>query len=444
MTFARNSDCTVVVGAQWGNEGKGKLVHRLCETADVCARFNGGANNVHTVFVDGSGRISMGRGSSGDASREVVLRLFPLGVLHKNCQVVFGNGMMIHLPTLLDEIRMIQETFDPNVLDRIHISTRAHVVFDFHQQADNLFDDLRENKLGTTQKGIGPAYSTKTIRNGIRFGDFCSDRGIVKEKVGELLQYFSKYTEFAQKFPTSNLDEIVDREISLFSKISHRVVDTVAVMNQFITSHKKIICEGSNSIMSDIDFGTYPFVTSSNTTPGSAAIGLGIPPTKISNVIAVCKAYTTRAQHAFPGTIDASIADQIRRQGNEFGTSNGAPRRVGWLDLVQVKYSGLISGFDSILLTKLEALTGIEKIGIVTSYDHLDVEQFGYPCTEEEFKRIEKTTVEYFDGWTESIEGVDSFEKLPNSVKQFIGKIEHVLRVPVKFVQIGRNIIERD
>ncbi len=451
MVSVNSPDCTVVVGAQWGNEGKGKLVYHLSESADVCARFNGGANNVHTVTVDSEGRILMGRGvPSTVASHQLVFRLFPLGVLHKRCKVVFGNGMMIHLPTLIEEIEAIQEHFDPHVLDRVYISTRAHVVFDFHQKADNLFDDLRENKLGTTQKGIGPGYSTKTIRNGMRFGDLFSDREVVAEKVAELVSYFSKYSEFRQKYVPHDVDSVVCSELGMFEKIKHRVVDTVAVMDGFFRSGLKIVCEGSNSVMSDLDFGTYPYVTSSNTISGSACIGLGFPPTKISRTIGVCKAYTTRAQHWFPSMFSAgqmvSIGTKISALGNEVGTTCKVPRKLGWLDLVQLKYAAEVCGFDALMVTNLEALSGVEKVGIVSKYDNFDVAHCGYPSTQDEFRRIEiNGGVVYVDGWAEgSLAKVERYSELPEQVKVFLEMIEGATAVPVHFVQIAGRIVERD
>lgn len=439
-------DCTVVVGAQWGNEGKGKLVYHLSRSADVCARFNGGANNVHTVTVDNDGRILMGRNASSGASapQQLVFRLFPLGVLHKQCKVVFGNGMMIHLPTLLGEIASIQKHIDADVLDRVYISTRAHVVFDFHQKADHLFDDLRENKLGTSQKGIGPGYSTKSIRNGIRFGDLFSSRSVVKEKVHELLTYFNKYSEFHDKFGSADIESLIDSELRHFEKIKHRVVDTVAVMADFLRSGQKIICEGANSVMSDLDFGTYPYVTSSNTVSGSACIGLGFPPTKISNTIGVCKAYTTRAQHWFPSVFGPgemeSVGCKMLAAGNEVGTTSKVPRKIGWLDLVQLKYAAQVCGFDGFMVTGIDALAGLEKVGIVTGYvEHSG----GYPATDEAFKRV-KVVVEYMPGWSEDdVRGVVTYEELPDSVKALLDRIEREVKVPVKYVQVAGVIIDR-
>ena len=437
---SRSGGCSVVVGAQWGNEGKGKLVHELCKTTDVCARFNGGANNVHTVSVDSSGKIFIGRpaGSKSDC-KTILLRLFPLGVVNKKCKVVFGNGMVIHLPTLLSEIESIQSSFDPHVMDRIYISSRAHIVFDFHQVVDTMFEELRENRLGTSQKGIGPAYSTKTIRNGLRMGDLFSSDSVIKEKITELVTYFTRFT-LSEAITGSVIDpdRILSEHLRMFAKIQHRVVDTVALLDQFHKDKLSIVCEGSNSVMSDLDFGTYPYVTSSNTTPGSASIGLGIPPTRISKVLGVCKSYTSRPQHWFPSILAESdpAASQLIARGHEFGTSGGKPRRVGWIDLVQVKYAAEISGFDSLFITKLDALTGLSQIGIVTSYSNFTVSETGFPSTIEEFSAIKPVT-EYVPGWTESLQNVTRISELPENAKSFLKYIETFVGVPVEFVQIG-------
>ena len=430
-------DCTVVVGAQWGNEGKGKLVTKLCKSADVCARFNGGANNIHTFTIDAQENVYIGRvlpdtHLAVPVKETIVLRLFPLGVANKKCQVVFGNGMVLHLPTLLEEIKSIQSTFDAAVLARVHISSRAHVVFGFHQEMDNIFDDLRENKLGTSQKGIGPAYSTKTIRNGLRMGDLFSERPVIREKLVELVAYFTKYHPELQV----DVDQVLDETLTIFAAIKDRVVDTVAVMDGFMQRKLRIVCEGSNSVMSDIDFGTYPFVTSSNTTPGSACLGLGFPPTKIGKVVGVCKAYTTRAQHWFPSEVDGPVAALLIAKGHEVGTTSNKPRRVGWLDLVQVKHAHSVSGFDSLFITKLDALSGMDRIGVVTGYEGIDVENDGYPSTPEEFASI-TPIIQHVPGWTGSLASATSIADLPEPARNFNKKIETYIGVPVEFVQIG-------
>jgi len=427
MTHSKSeSEIIVAVGAQWGNEGKGKLVANLCRDADVCARFNGGANNIHTISMGCDGSLHPGRRVGGQKedspiAKEVVLRLFPLGVINKNCKVVFGNGMVVHLPTLMSEIRSIENSFDPAIRSRLYISTRAHVVFDFHQVMDEYFDDIRKNHLGTSGKGIGPAYSTKTTRNGLRIGDLFSDRSAVKDQVTELITYFTKYDENL----STEIDRVVDETLSMFSEIKHCVTDTVGLMKGFLDEGKRIVCESADSVMSDIDFGTYPYVTSSNTTAGAASVGLGFPPTKISKVIGLCKSFTTRAKHWFPSEIsDPTISGHLIERGHELGTTSGRPRRVGWLDLVQVKYASEISGFDTLMLTKLDALAGLDRVGIVTAYEGVDVERDGYPSTEEGFFRI-KPVVEYLPGWEKS--------DISSSVKAgaFVDKIAQFLKLPV-------------
>jgi adenylosuccinate synthase len=435
---------TVVVGSQWGNEGKGKLVSHLCGQADVCARFNGGANNIHTLSIDTKGDARIGRDADRvDGGTSLVLRLLPLGVMNKKCDIVFGNGMVIHLPTLVEEIRAIEGSFDPNLLDRLHVSSRAQIVFDFHLGMDHIFEDLRGSKIGTTQKGIGPAYSTKTIRNGIRIGDLFGEKTVLKDKLSELVSYFVKYH--------AGLNVDVESELATtmkaFSYIESRVVDTVSLMARFMTQKKRIICEGANSVFSDIDFGTYPYVTSSNTTVGAASVGLGISPTKLTNIIGVCKSYTSRSQHWFPSVFESAdpIAKRIITRGKEVGTTSNKARRVGWLDLVQVKYGQDISGFDSLMLTKLDALSGLDKIGLVVAYKGMDVDSNGYPSTIEEFERIEPV-VEFMDGWSEELgqQSIKSFDDLPVNAKNYIARIEQFVGVQITRLQLrGNDIIER-
>ena len=441
------SSCITVIGAQWGNEGKGKITDVLCKNADVCARFNGGSNNIHTISINQDGKPFVGRSLASENAPKstITLGLFPLGVANKNCQVLFGNGMVLHLPSLLRELDEIKASLDPEILARTFISTRAHIVFDFHRVVDTLFDGLRENRLGTTQMGVGPAYSTKTIRNGLRMGDLFSDRSVVREKIQELVTYFAKYSEFDAT--RVDVDKIVDDHLKYLELLRPCIVDTVALMATHLADKHTIVCEGANSVMSDLDFGTYPYVTSSNTTPGSASIGLGIPPTKISKIIGVCKAYTTRSQHWFPSRLDmategATIA-HIVAAGNEHNTrrpsQSAAPvpsRHVGWLDLAQVKYATGVCGFDCIALTKLDVLTGLPRIGLVTSYSNWDVESRGYPATDEEFHRLQPC-VEYLPGWTESLSGIKSFAELPEAAKVFVARIQEVLATPVEYIQIG-------
>jgi adenylosuccinate synthase len=434
---------TVVIGAQWGNEGKGKLVSHLCKDADVCARFNGGANNIHTLTIGGNGEVHIGRDSeilpkNPDGMKTLLLRLLPLGVINKSCQIVFGNGMVIHLPTLLTEIREIQNCLDKDILDRVFISTRAHLVFDFHLDMDHIFEALRGSKIGTTQKGIGPAYSTKTIRNGIRIGDLFSDPTSLHEKLSELVRYFEKYHAGLEV----NAENVLSQTLSAFEILRPRVVDTVALMAKFIKENKRIICEGANSVMSDIDFGTYPYVTSSNTTPGAASLGLGIPPTKIGRVIGVCKSFTSRTQHWFPSVLDpnssdtAEICRAIIQRGQEYGTTSNKPRRVGWLDLVQLKYSCDISGFDSLLLTKLDALSGLQRIGIVVGYKNWNVDEDGFPSSFEDYIQI-VPEIEYMNGWAGSLGNIKTFSDLPENAKAFVSRIESFVKCPIDRIQLG-------
>jgi adenylosuccinate synthase len=455
--FTKPASTVVVVGAQWGNEGKGKLVANLSRDADVCARFNGGANNIHTLSLGKNGEIHIGRDSEVvpkdyGGMKTLVLRLLPLGVMNKNCDIVFGNGMVIHLTSLVREIHDVSSSFDPNLINRIFISNRAHVVFDFHLEMDHKFEELRGSKIGTTMKGIGPAYSTKTIRNGIRFADLMGSPELLRVKLFELVRYF-------EKFHTGlvvDVERVLAETLASFAKLRTRVVDTVALMAKFMRDNKRIVCEGASSIMSDIDFGSYPYVTSCNTTAGAASVGLGIPPTKLGNIIGVCKSFTSRTQHWFPSVLDpnapesAEIVNRIIMRGQEVGTTSNKARRVGWLDLVQVRYANDITRFDSLMLTKLDALSGLARVGVVVEYKGWDVNTQGFPSSGEDYRNV-KPVIEFLEGWSESLSSVRTFEDLPENAKKFVARIEAFVGVEIKRIQLGapetlltdRDIIER-
>lgn len=345
---------------------------------------------------------------------------------NKNCNIVLGNGMCVHLPALFDEVLAIERSMDPNIVSRLHISSRAHIVFDFHRDMDKFFN----NRCGTAVDGLGAGFSTKMIRNGIRFGDLSSSRSSIREKIEELVTYFTKY----DRSLVVDIDCVLDDTLRMFSKIQSCVVDTVALMNRYMKEGKKVVVEGSGSVFSDIDFGIYPdHVSSHNTTPGSASTGLGIPPTKIGKVIGVCEAYTSSCKDWFPSLVtDSKIL-------SHFPTGDTG---LGWLDLVQLKYASSISGFDSLALTQLNGLTGLDAIGVVTSYAGLSVEEQGYPCTVEELKRV-VPVVEYLRGWDHlDLGAIESMKDLPVEAKNFIRVIEKYLEnVKIEYLELGTKIV---
>ncbi|KAK2188626.1 hypothetical protein NP493_126g00018 [Ridgeia piscesae] len=413
---------TVVIGAQWGDEGKGKLVDMLAQTADVVCRCQGGNNAGHTVVV-------------GDKKYD--FHLLPSGILQPNCTSVIGNGVVINLPNFFDEIRKTEEKGLVGCMDRLVVSSQAHLVFDFHQKADGLHEESRGNKsLGTTKKGIGPAYSSKATRNGLRVGDLVGDFGVFTDRFRNLAQYYM------QRYPTLDIEveTEIERYQELRNKIKPVVVDTVTFMNKALQNpSKRILVEGANATMLDIDFGTYPMVTSSNCTVGGVCTGLGIPPRNIGDVYGVVKAYTTRiGSGSFPTEFDEALDNEIRTKGAEFGVTTGRPRRCGWLDVVMLRYAHMINGFSAVILTKLDVLDELPEIKIGIAYLK-DGKTLGYiPSCQNEFVDLK---VEYITmpGWQTNISGVRNFADLPVNAQSYVRKVEELIGVPVKWIGVGQS-----
>lgn len=437
ISRGKTSRLIVVVGAQWGSEGKEEIASFLSRDSHVYACFSGGPITTDKISLKDEGKVSLvqNSGSGTDISfskRRRNQTLVPMEFIKQKCSIVIGNGAVVHLQSLVDELTALETSIDPELISRVYISTRAHVLFDFHQEMDVFFANLNENHIGTAGSGTGPTYSTKSIRNGIRFGDLLnSDRLTIVQKVEELVTYFKQYN----KNLCVDIEEVVEETLKIFLRIKPCVEDTVVLMNEFLKQGKRIVCSTADSVMNDIDFGTYPHVGATNTTPGGASVGLGIPPSKITRVIGVCKAFTSReAQHWFPSIVsDPVIVDHLLTRGRA-GRS-----RVGWLDLVQLKYASDICGFDSLMLTKLDALSDLEEVGIVSAYEGLDVETDGYPSTMEGFSRI-KAKVEFLQGWKQQdLNGIKTRRDLPDQAKEFLRKIETFLGVKIDCIQLDDN-----
>lgn len=436
----------VVIGAQFGDEGKGKFVSILAAHADICARFNGGANVVHTIKYD-EGNFSHGREAVPisptkryaveEATQTVTFSLLPCGITNKNCRNVLGNGTAIHLPTLDRELAAIENLdnvrkWEVGARHRLYISSRAHLVFDLHKDLEEHFENNATSKLGSSLQGIGPCYSTKSIRNGLRMGDLLH--------WDQFVERFRELVAFAKKFKSFNLD--VEQELARYkeyaAKFDSQIIDTVTYFREATKERKTIVVEGATSTMKDIDFGAYPYVTASNTTIGNVLNGLGVPPQVIDYCVGVTKGYTTRVNNWFPTVIeDEEISSKIRAQGDEVGTMSLVKRRIGWLDLPMLKYGQMINGFDFWVLTKLYALSGLETIKICTEYSNLKKNTV-YPVTIEEFSKdaIGDLVYKDFKGWG-SLEGCTTFASLPSEVLTYISFIEKATGVPVLCVQVG-------
>ncbi len=409
-----------IVGSQWGDEGKGKLVDALSEHYDFIGRASGGANAGHTVCV--------GRG--GEAER-YIFHLLPSGILHENKIAIIGNGAVIHLPTLLDEVRALEEK-GLDALGRLRISDRAHLIFDYHKDIDEIQERRKgEQKIGTTKQGIGPAYSDKISRRGIRMVDLLDQHRFAEK--------FRKNAELAQK--EFGIQINIESEINFYKDVIELlepiILNTTELLNKAYQDGKSILIEGVQGTHLDIDMGTYPYVTSSNTTSGGACTGLGISPNKINSIIGIAKAYTTRVGGGpFPTELANIEGDMLREQGGEYGATTGRPRRCGWFDAVLVKNAITINGINSINLTKLDVLRGFKSIKIATHYT-LNGQDYDFvPADLDELESLKASYIE-MPGWDEDISQIRDFEKLPTNAKNYILKVEEVLGVPINFIGVG-------
>lgn len=416
----------VVLGAQWGDEGKGKLVDMLSQKYDVIARVAGGANAGHTIVAHG---------------KKYKFHLVPSGILNPKAICMIGNGVVVHLPGFMDELAALDRV-GISYKDRILISDRAHLVFDFHQHVDGL-NELRRgrNKIGTTKKGIGPAYSSKMLRLGLRVGDLRYFDDFV-EKFKELVAFYK------QNYPNLNID--VDKEIEFYRSIREQIlsytVDSVEYLNNAYVSGQKILVEGANATMLDIDFGTYPYVTSSNPSIGSVCTGGGISPNRIRGIIGIVKAYCTRVgEGPFPTELTDEVGQHLGVVGHEFGTTTGRPRRCGWLDIPQMRYSSMVNGFTEINLTKLDVLTGLKQVKLGVAYWHHGVKLNTMPSN---LQLLQQCQVEYevLPGWEEDITKCKTFEDLPANAQAYVLRVEELLGSHIRWIGVGPDrfeVIER-
>ena len=408
----------VVLGSGWGDEGKGKITNYLSEQSDYVVRFQGGDNAGHTIQFNG---------------KTFKLHLIPSGIFDGKIKNVLGNGMVINPEALVEELNTIkQEGF---VCNNLFISDRAHVIFNYHKELDRCNEmALANRKIGTTLKGIGPAYTDKVSRQGLRMVDFISD---------DFSRLFRENATAKNEIIKSMGGSPIDVETSLqkyleISKIiKPMVVDTIDLINKAYDENKKILFEGAQGSLLDIDFGTYPFVTSSNPSSGGVSTGTGISPTKIEEVLAIVKAYSTRVgSGAFPTELFDELGNSIREKAHEYGATTKRPRRIGWLDGVALRYSTNINGFTSISLMLLDILSGIEKIKICTAYELDGKKIYTIPASLKDYVRC-IPVYEEFDGWTEDISHVTSFDELPENAKKYIEGIERITKVPVKIFSVG-------
>ncbi|XP_065371629.1 adenylosuccinate synthetase [Calliphora vicina] len=416
------SKVDVVLGAQWGDEGKGKVVDMLASEVDIVCRCQGGNNAGHTVVANGT---------------EFDFHLLPSGIINEKCISVIGNGVVIHIPSLFDELSKNEAKGLQKLEHRLIISDRAHLVFDFHQAVDGMQEAEKGGKsLGTTKKGIGPAYSSKATRNGIRVGELLGDFNIFSEKFKSIV------TTHLRLFPSIAVD--VDAELLRYKEYAEKlrpyVKDTICFLHTALREGKTILVEGANAAMLDIDFGTYPYVTSSNCSIGGVLTGLGLPPQTIGEVIGVVKAYTTRVGDGpFPTEQLNEFGELLQTRGFEVGVTTKRKRRCGWLDIPLLKYTSLVNGYTCICLTKLDILDTLEEIKVAVSYKRANGEKLDhFPGTIAELANIE---VDYavLPGWKTCTENIRDFKDLPVNAQNYVRFLEKELSVPVRWVGVGKG-----
>ncbi|MCK4225801.1 adenylosuccinate synthase [candidate division WOR-3 bacterium] len=388
---------TALIGLQWGDEGKGKLIDYIADSFDVVCRYQGGANAGHTVIFE---------------DNKISLHLIPSGIFHPDKVCIIGNGTVIDIEQLVRELNELKE-MGIGFEDRFYISKRAHII----QPAHFLIEKDIKKEIGTTGKGIGPAYADKMSRCGIRMGDIFNSEYL--QKFGISSDFIKTLTEFREKY-------------------GHFIVNTVELLHSFAKKKKKILFEGAQGVMLDIDFGTYPFVTSSNPTPGGIFTGTGASPFSVSRIIGVTKAYSTRVgKGPFPTEMSDKLQNQIRESGGEYGATTGRPRRCGYLDLVSLKYAVQITGITELALSKIDVLDGLGEVKLATEYkiDGKTIDSFP-----PEIWKVEraKPIYESFPGW-KNTKGINEYRKLPEEAKEYISYIEDFLGSKISMISTGRK-----
>ncbi|MBN1353284.1 MAG: adenylosuccinate synthase [Candidatus Omnitrophica bacterium] len=411
----------VVLGAQWGDEGKGKVIDLLAKDFDYIVRYQGGNNAGHTVVI-------------GDET--FVLHLIPSGILHKKKICIIGNGVVIDPKALIDEIGKL-ESKSIDVKGRLFISENAHIIFPYHK----VFDELKENqkdesKIGTTKKGIGPCYADKVSRSGLRVADLMNDK-IFKQKLKENVEEKNKILKILYGFDGFRFEELYEKYGSFRPKIKEFVCNTTLILNKALKKKKSVLFEGAQGTMLDVDYGTYPFVTSSSASAGGACTGTGVGPTRINKVIGVVKAYTTRVgEGPFPTEFTRDMMDKIRTKGCEFGATTGRPRRCGWFDSVIVKYSVMVNGISEIVITKLDVLDELEKINICVGYKY-NGKLYEHFSPDREMIENCQPVYEQMDGWQEKTVHIKSFWKLPKNAKSYLKRIQKIIGTKIVLISVG-------
>jgi len=410
---------TILVGAQWGDEGKGKIIDFLTDEADIVVRSQGGNNAGHTIVIGGD---------------KYVLHLIPSGILRRSKTCVIANGVVIDPVSLVGEIEGLRAR-GVKVAKNLLISDAAHIVLPYHRSLDELRENQKgRNKIGTTKRGIGPAYADKVSRTGLRMGDLLRP-DVFKAKLAQRIKENNALLK-SHGMAALNGKKILEDYMAAAEVLKPFITNTVVFLNNALQLKSKMLFEGAQGTFLDIDHGTYPFVTSSNTTAGGACTGSGIPPHRIDSVMGVMKAYTTRVGEGPFTTEDEGLTDKLHAMGREFGATTGRPRRCGWFDAVATRYSAMVNGIDQISITNLDGLDGVENIRVCVAY-RIDGKVIDFPPTDsDELKRCEPVYVE-MPGWLKSTEKARKFSELPVKARDYVKKIAELTGAKLSIVSIG-------
>jgi adenylosuccinate synthase len=410
---------SVLVGSQWGDEGKGKIVDILSEKYEIVTRYQGGANAGHTVEI-------------GD--KKYILHLIPSGILRENVICVIGNGVVIDPTALLEEIALLEKN-NIKVDGRLFISHNAHLIMPYHKLLDSI-SESGDNKIGTTGRGIGPCYIDKYARKGIKIVDLLN-RQVLEEKIRENLKEKNNLLKKVYDHAELNVEDIIKQYVEFDKTIDKYVKDVPVYLNNAIAEGKSILLEGAQGALLDVDHGTYPYVTSSSPTSGGACTGTGIPPTKIDSVIGIVKAYTTRVGFGpFPTELLDEDGESLRKIGAEYGATTGRPRRCGWLDTALVSYSAMINGIDSVAITKLDVLSQFDQIKVCVGYELNGKSLKSFPTDVDRLSKV-KPVYKSIPGWKKEISDCLSYNKLPQTTKDYLKFISDEAGIKIDIISVG-------
>jgi adenylosuccinate synthase len=414
----------VLIGAQWGDEGKGKATDLLGSRVDAVVKFNGGNNAGHTIVI-----------GSGESRQKYALHLLPSGILTPGCIPVIGNGVVIDLGVLFEEI----DGLEARGVDtsKLVVSAASHLIPPYNRTLDKVTERWAgSSRIGTTGRGIGPTYADKMARVGIRVQDLF-DRDVLHSRVSDALGLKNQVLVKIYNRKGFDVDAVVDELSSYVDRLRPMVADTALLLERMLDDGRTVVLEAGQATLLDVDHGTYPFVTSSNATAGGACTGSGIPPTRISRVIAVVKAYTTRVgEGPFPTELLDVKGEQLRDAGAEFGTTTGRPRRCGWFDAVIARYATRVNGVTDFVLTKLDVLTGMDEVPVCVAYEVDGVQLDEMPMTQAEFARA-IPVYETFPGWTEDISAARSLDDLPRNARDYVEALEKMIKAPISAIGVG-------